>query len=74
MIIKVLNIYNYLFLQVSLGMGFIVCTLATTLGGYGGAHMNPAVSLSMTVCAKITVLRGKLINNVIQHCRALYHV
>jgi glycerol uptake facilitator-like aquaporin len=43
-----------------LGMGFIVATMAWSLGDFGGGHMNPAVSFSMCLAMKISVLRGEL--------------
>lgn len=45
--------------QVALGMGFVVATMAWTLGDFSGGHMNPAVSISMAIRRDITVLRGK---------------
>ena len=44
--------------QVALGMGFIVATMAWTLGDFGGGHMNPAVSIAFALRRDITVLRG----------------
>ena len=40
-------------------MGFIVATMAWTLGDFSGGHMNPAVSIAMAVLRKISVFRGK---------------
>ena len=45
--------------QVGIGMGFVVFIMASSLGDFGGAHMNPAVSIAMMVSQKITVIRGK---------------
>ena len=45
--------------QVGLGMGFIVCTMAWALGDFGGGHINPAVSVAMVVGCKITIVRGQ---------------
>ena len=45
--------------QVALGMGFIVCTMAWALGDFGGAHMSPAVSIGMAVSCRITLVRGR---------------
>jgi glycerol uptake facilitator-like aquaporin len=41
------------------GMGFVVTTMAEAVGVYSGGHFNPAVSISMAVCLKITVLKGE---------------
>lgn len=43
-----------------LGMGFIVTTMAWSLGDFGGAHMNPAVTFAMTISLKMSILRGFL--------------
>ena len=45
--------------QVAMGMGFVVACMAWTLGDFGGAHMNPAVSVAMALKMDITILRGK---------------
>ena len=45
--------------MVSLGMGFIVATMAWALGDFGGAHINPAVSIGMLFSCKITLVRGQ---------------
>ena len=45
-------------LRTALGMGMVVTLLIESFGQYGGAHMNPAVTISMLVCRKITLLRG----------------
>ncbi|KAI0209741.1 Aquaporin-1 [Lamellibrachia satsuma] len=42
----------------ALGMGFVVCSLAWTFGDFSGGHMNPAVTFSMAISAKITVVRA----------------
>ncbi|ELT91414.1 hypothetical protein CAPTEDRAFT_148029 [Capitella teleta] len=44
--------------QVGLGVGFIVATMAWALGDFGGGHMNPAVSLSMALSFDISFLRA----------------
>ncbi|KAK2144175.1 hypothetical protein LSH36_780g02042 [Paralvinella palmiformis] len=41
-----------------LGMGFIVTTMAWSLGDFGGAHMNPAVTFAMIISLKMSILRG----------------
>lgn len=45
--------------QIGLGMGFIITVLIEVFGELSGAHMNPAVTVSMMVATKVTVLRGK---------------
>ena len=40
------------------GMGFVVMGVAGSIGDYGGAQMNPAVTVAMTICARITITRG----------------
>ena len=42
-----------------LGMGFIVTTTAWSLGDFGGAHMNPAVTTAMLLSAKISIIKGE---------------
>ena len=50
---------HYLILfQTALGMGCVVITMAETFGSFSGAHMNPAVTMAMTVTAKISFLKG----------------
>ncbi|ELT95009.1 hypothetical protein CAPTEDRAFT_46197, partial [Capitella teleta] len=44
--------------QVGLGMGFVVATMAWALGDFGGGHINPAVSMAMVVRRSITIFRG----------------
>ena len=45
--------------QVGIGMGFIVTTMAWTLGDFSGGHLNPAVTVTMAARLDITFLRGK---------------
>jgi len=45
-------------IRISLGMGFIVASLVEALGTYGGANLNPAVSLGLALCGRITALRA----------------
>jgi len=40
-------------------MGFIVGTMAWTMGDFSGGHFNPAVTFSMVLLGKITIIRGK---------------
>ena len=42
-----------------LGMGFIVTTTAWSLGDFGGAHMNPAVTFAMMLSLKISIIKGR---------------
>ena len=49
--------------QVGIGMGFIVACMAWALGDFGGGHINPAVTVAMLACAKITLVRGQLLAN-----------
>ena len=51
--------------QTALGMGFVVAATAWVIGDFGGAHMNPAVTLAMVMRAEVTVLRGDLFSNII---------
>ena len=44
-----------------LSMGFVILVLAEAFGEFGGAHMNPAVSISMAVATKVTIIRGQFI-------------
>ena len=46
-------------LQTALGMGLVVALLIESFAHYGGAHMNPAVTVSMLLCNKVTVTRGE---------------
>ena len=50
--------------QVGLSMGFIVTTMAWSLGDFGGGHMNPAVTVSMALCLQVSFLRGQCNHNV----------
>ena len=52
----------------ALGMGFVVCSMAWTFGDFSGGHMNPAVTFSMAISAKITVVRGNVVitSNIVQ--------
>ena len=45
--------------QVGIGMSFVVGAVGYALGDFGGAHMNPAVTMAMIVRAEITILRGQ---------------
>jgi glycerol uptake facilitator-like aquaporin len=40
-------------------MGFVVCAMANSLGEFGGGHFNPAVTIAMASCLKITPFRGE---------------
>ena len=44
--------------QIAMGMGFVVCALAWTFGDFGGCHMNPAVSFSMILLRKLSIIKG----------------
>ena len=50
--------------KTALAMGFIVICMIETFGHMGGAHMNPAVSISMAVAGEISVLKG---NNCLKY-------
>ncbi|KAK2155863.1 hypothetical protein LSH36_229g04056 [Paralvinella palmiformis] len=44
--------------QVAIGMCFVVGSIGYALGDFGGAHMNPAVTMAMFIRAEITIVRG----------------
>ncbi len=44
--------------QVAMAMGFIVSTMAWTFGDFGGAHLNPAVTVSMMACGEVGLFKG----------------
>lgn len=44
--------------QVAIGMSFVVGAIGYALGDFGGAHMNPAVTMAMVVRTEITIVRG----------------
>ena len=46
--------------QVGIGMGFVVCATAWTFSDFGGCHMNPAVSFSMVLARKLSIMKGML--------------
>lgn len=46
-------------LHTAMGMGFIVTTTVWSMAEFGGIHMNPALSVSMVLAGRITLLRGK---------------
>lgn len=45
-------------LQTGLGMAFVVIAIGWGWGDFGGAHMNPAVTMALTVRGEITFLRA----------------
>ncbi|KAK2194097.1 hypothetical protein NP493_2g05029 [Ridgeia piscesae] len=45
--------------EVALAVGFVVCAMGWTVDEFGGGHMNPAVTFSMALCYRITVVRGR---------------
>ncbi len=45
--------------QIALGMGFVVTILIEAFGPLSGAHMNPAVTVSMAASGIITITRGE---------------
>ncbi|KAK2156597.1 hypothetical protein LSH36_209g04037 [Paralvinella palmiformis] len=47
-------------IQIGIGMGFVVFIMASSLGDFGGAHMNPAVSVALVISRKISLIRGVL--------------
>ncbi len=56
--------------QTGLGMGFIVATMAWSLGDFSGGHMNPAVTLAMVLGCKITAVRGE--NNWLKKVKVFF--
>lgn len=47
-------------LQTGLGMGFVVIAIGWGWGDFGGAHMNPAVTLALAIRMEITFVRGNI--------------
>ena len=47
-------------IQVALGMGFVLFFLVTVLGDKGGANLNPAVTIALTICGRTTLYRATL--------------
>lgn len=45
--------------QPGLGMACIVVAMLEALGPLGGTHMNPAVTISMFLSLKVTFVRGR---------------
>ena len=54
-------------LPVATGMGFVVTAMAWALGEFGGAHMNPAVTVGMAMCRKVTMLKGEISSSGAHH-------
>ena len=52
-------------IQQGLGMGFLVCATAWTFGDFGGCHMNPAVSFSMVLAGKLSILKGTIFASIL---------
>ncbi len=46
--------------QTALGMAFLVIGIGWAWGDFGGAHMNPAITLALVVRVEITFLRGRV--------------
>ena len=46
--------------QMGLGMGFLVSSASWTFGDFGGCIMNPAITVCMVVCSKLTPLKGNI--------------
>lgn len=44
-------------IKITLTFALAIATLAQSLGHISGAHLNPAVSLGLLVCAQISALR-----------------
>ena len=44
--------------HLGLGMALVVVGIGWGLGDFGGGHMNPAITLAMMLCARITFPRG----------------
>ena len=43
---------------VSIGVAAVVMGVSESIGDYGGAHMNPAISIAFAITLRITVTRG----------------
>lgn len=46
--------------EIGVGMGMIVTTMAETVGHFSGGHFNPAVTFAMAISFKVTFLRAIL--------------
>ena len=57
--------------QIALGMGFVVTVLIEVFGELGGAHMNPAVSISMTLAGQLSIVRGN--HNYVEDLVTFHH-
>ena len=42
----------------AMGMGFVVLAVGWAFGDFSGAHMNPAITMTLALRLKITFLRG----------------
>ncbi len=49
-------------LQTGLGMGFVVIAIGWGWFEFGGAHMNPAVTMALMIRREITFLRGEFVH------------
>ncbi len=54
-------IFYYQVVEVGVGMAFLLVGLMEIFTVFGGAHMNPAVTISMVLVGKTTIVRGRSI-------------
>ena len=45
--------------QVCIGMSFVGSAIGYGLGDFGGAHMNPAVTMALIIRAEVTIIKGE---------------
>ena len=44
----------------ALGIAFVVLSIGWCFGDFSGAHMNPAITMTLMLRLKITIVRGKI--------------